>query len=112
METSRSSPKPLGVVETLGKLELWEGGDGQGSKSREKKDFREEGELVGGAWSIVFESQLFPVLALFVAAAATPGKGGREALDLSQAARVAGSTGQTSDSESVFLDIFGWIEAR
>ena len=88
---------------------MFGGGEGHGSKSREKKLLVGEEEEVGGVWLIVLESQLLPLLDL-LAAAVAPGKGrGFEAFDFSHAARVAGSTGQTSASVSVFLDISLWI---
>lgn len=59
----------------------------------------------GGAWSIVLESQLLPLL-VWLASAVTPGNAGFEVFDFSHAARVAGSTGQTSAGVSESFAIF------
>lgn len=75
-----------------------EGGEGQGVMNREKKLLGAGG---GRDWSMVDESQLFPAEA-WLATAVAPGKGDLEALDFSHAARVAGSTGQTSAGGSSF----------
>lgn len=65
-----------------------------GLVNRERKPVRGAG---GGLWSMVFELHSCP------ASAAVPGKVGLEEFDLSHAARVAGSTGQTSAGGSVSL---------
>jgi hypothetical protein len=97
VEISLSTPSSFGV----GVAEGEEGAEGV--RKREKK-------LLGagaGDWSMVDESQLFPGLD-WEAAAVAPGKGDLEALDFSHAARVAGSTGQTSagGSDSFAIAMF------
>jgi hypothetical protein len=86
VEISLSTPSSFGISGAL------EGGEGHGIISLEKKPLG-GGEEVD--WSMELESQLFPSLA-GLALVVAPGKGGLEELDFSHAARVAGSTGQTS----------------
>ena len=106
MDTSLSSPSPPGV---LGPLGLFKGGEGQGSKSRGRRLLEGDED---GVWSIVLESQLLPLLT-WLAAAVALGKGGLAALDLSHAARVAGSTGQASTSGSPsFAILCGFIRVE
>jgi hypothetical protein len=60
VEISLSTPSPLVIFKALGGFE---GGDGQGSISREKNPFGGGGKEEEGVWSIELESQLFPLLA-------------------------------------------------
>ena len=79
-------------------------GDGvEEDKKREKKP-RGAGDAGGGDWSMLLESQLLPSLAE-LAVRVVPEKVGLVELDLSHAARVAGSTGQASAEDSVSFAI-------
>jgi hypothetical protein len=70
--------------------------------NREKSPFGGGG---GSVWSIVLESQLFPWLAKLASLVAPGNAAVLEGFDLSHAARVAGSTGQTSAGFSVSFAI-------
>jgi len=92
VEISRSTPRDFGASDR-----------GAGVENLEKSPF---GDRAGGVWSIVLESQLFPWLAK-LASLVAPGKAAvLEGFDLSHAARVAGSTGQTSAGVSVSFAIW------